>query len=204
MVAQTKPEFSPDEYLALEREASAKSEFLCGGIYAMTGGSPQHARIAASVIASMVVQLKGKPCSVYSSDLRIASANSTLITYPDVSIVCGEPAFHDSKKDVVTNPVVLVEVLSDSTEAYDRGKKFTYYRTIESLQDYILVSQKEPMIDLYSRETNGTWRIQSITGLEPEAAIDVPSIACRLLLSDVYDGIEFAAVQDAGEDKVEA
>ena len=200
MVAQSKPEFSPDQYLALEREASTKSEYLCGGIYAMTGGSPQHARIAASVIASMVVQLKGKPCSVYSSDLRIASANSTLITYPDVSIVCGEPAFHDSKKDVVTNPVVLVEVLSDSTEAYDRGKKFTYYRTIESLQDYILVSQKEPMIDLYSRETNGTWRIQSITGLEPEAAIDVPSIACRLLLSDVYDGVEFAPVQDTGDE----
>ncbi len=200
MVAQSKPEFSPDQYLALEREASTKSEYLCGGIYAMTGGSPKHSEIASNIIMSIGPLLNCRQCHVYTRDLRIASANSTLITYPDVSIVCGEPAFHDSKKDVVTNPVVLVEVLSDSTEAYDRGKKFTYYRTIESLQDYILVSQKEPMIDLYSRETNGTWRIQSITGLEPEAAIDVPSIACRLLLSDVYDGVEFAPVQDTGDE----
>jgi Uma2 family endonuclease len=197
MVAQSKPEFSPDEYLALEREASTKSEYLNGGIYAMTGGTPQHARIAASVIASMVVQLKGKPCSVYSSDLRIASANSQLITYPDVSIVCGAPQFRDARNDVVTNPVVLIEVLSDSTEAYDRGKKFNYYRTIESLRDYILVSQKEPLIDLYSREPNGSWQIQSIAGLDSDAQVIIPSVNCQFLLSDVYDGVEFEASANA-------
>ena len=197
MVAQSKPEFSPDEYLALEREASTKSEYLNGGIYAMTGGTPQHSEIASNIIMAIGPQLKRKQCHVYTSDLRVASANSQLITYPDVSIVCGAPQFRDARNDVVTNPVVLIEVLSDSTEAYDRGKKFNYYRTIESLRDYILVSQKEPLIDLYSREPNGSWQIQSIAGLEPESLLEIPSIGCRLPLSDVYDGIEFEASASA-------
>jgi Uma2 family endonuclease len=199
MVAQTKPEFSPDEYLALEREASTKSEYLNGGIYAMTGGTPKHSEIASNIIMSIGLLLKRKQCHVYTSDLRIASANSQLITYPDVSIVCGEPQFRDTKNDVVTNPIVLIEVLSDSTEAYDRGKKFNYYRTIESLQDYILVSQQEPLIDLYSREPNGSWRIQSIAGLDPDGEVIIPSINCQLLLADVYDGIEFTEAQANGD-----
>ena len=191
MVAQSKPEFSPDEYLALEREASTKSEYLNGGIYAMTGGTPQHSEIASNIIMAIGPQLKRKQCHVYTSDLRVASANSQLITYPDVSIVCGAPQFRDARNDVVTNPVVLIEVLSDSTEAYDRGKKFNYYRTIESLRDDILVSQKEPLIDLYSREPNGSWKIQSIAGLDPDAQVIIPSVNCQFLLSDVYDGVEF-------------
>src|SRR5262249_16087084 len=126
---------------------------------------------------------------VFSSDVRVRTTPTGLFAYPDLSVVCGELVFHDEKRDVLTNPVLLVEVLSDSTEAYDRGRKFFQYREIETLTDYLLVSQKEPYIDHYTKQADGRWLLTSVLGLE--ASLPIPSLGCTLLLSEVDDKSTF-------------
>jgi Uma2 family endonuclease len=185
--------YTPQEYLALEREAEFKSEYLDGIIYAMSGGSPQHSAIAANVIAITVAALRGKPCQVFSSDLKVATDPNGLYAYPDLSIVCGELSFQDEQHDVITNPTVLVEVLSPSTEAYDRGRKFAHYQHLESLKDYVLIAQDEPQVDHFTRQEGSQWIYSSATGLE--ANIFIASIDCVLHLSEVYDKVQFVEPQ---------
>jgi Uma2 family endonuclease len=176
---------SPEEYLAIERQAEYKSEYLNGVMYAMAGGTERHNLIAANVIMSVGIQLRNRPCRVYPSDLKVRIPNSTRFFYPDVSVVCGETKFADDKTDVILNPVLIVEVLSDSTAAYDRGKKFLSYQQIESLREYLLIAQDEFLVEHFVRQDNDSWLYTKANALEETVAL--PSIECELALRDVYD-----------------
>ncbi|MEW6208413.1 MAG: Uma2 family endonuclease [Acidobacteriota bacterium] len=189
--------FTPDEYLAFEREAEERHEWLDGLIYAMAGESPDHSLINANLIATLNLQLKGRPCAVFSPNMKVYSRLPSdaslkgLFSYPDVTIVCGKPVYHDEHRDVLINPQVIIEVLSKSTEAYDRGEKFERYQVNRSLTDYLLVSQYRPSIVHYARKAKGRWEYSSETDMT--GSLDIASIQCRLLLADVYDRIEFPA-----------
>jgi Uma2 family endonuclease len=180
---------SPTDYLSLERSAEFKSEYFHGLIYAMSGGSPAPSAIAANVIRALGNQLLGKPCQVYTSDLKVATDDAGFFAYPDLSIICGEPRRYDEHQDAVTNPTVIVEVLSPSTEAYDRGRKFAQYQRIASLNDYILIAQDQPRVELFTRQSGNHWDFSFVEGLE--ATLSIASIDCTLPLAQVYDKIRF-------------
>jgi Uma2 family endonuclease len=177
----------PEEYLAIERGAEYKSEYVDGVMYAMAGGSERHNLIAANLIIAIGAQLRDRPCRIYPSDLKVRVPDSKRFFYPDVSIVCGEVRFADDERDVVLNPVVVVEVLSDSTAAFDRGKKFQSYQQIESLREYLLVSQDEYVVEHFLRQDDGHWLYTKAGGLDE--AIALPVVKCRLALSDVYSKV---------------
>jgi Uma2 family endonuclease len=176
---------SPEEYLALERQAEYKSEYLDGVMYAMAGGTERHNLIAANIIISVGIQLRNRLCRVYPSDLKVRIPNSARFFYPDVSVVCGDTKFADDERDVILNPVLIVEVLSESTAAYDRGKKFLSYQQIESLREYLLIAQDEFLVEHFVRQDNDSWLYTKANGLEE--TITLPSIECKLALRDVYD-----------------
>jgi Uma2 family endonuclease len=176
---------SPEEYLVIERKAEYKSEYVDGVMYAMAGGSERHNLITANIIISIGAQLRNRPCRVYPSDLKVRVPNSKRFFYPDVSVVCGETRFADEERDIILNPVLIVEVLSESTAAYDRGKKFLSYQQIDSLQEYLLVSQDEVIVEHYVRQNNDTWIYTKAIGLEE--TIVLPSIECEGALRDIYD-----------------
>ena len=176
---------SPEEYLALERKAEFKSEYMDGVVYALAGASPRHNLIVANVIITLGVQLKGRPCKVYPSDLKIRVSNSKRFFYPDVSVVCGDDEFAGEEQDVLLNPTLIVEVSSESTAAFDRGKKFLSYQQISSLQDYLLVSQDEFLVEGYTRQGNDRWLYTKVTSLE--GMIGLQSVECNLPLRDVYN-----------------
>jgi len=178
---------SPEEYLAIERQAEYKSEYVDGVMYLMAGGSERHNLIAANIIIAVGVQLKNRPCRVYPGDLKVRVPNSKRFFYPDVSVVCGETRFADDERDVILNPTLIVEVLSESTAAYDRGKKFLSYQQIDSLQEYLLVSQDEMLIEHYVRQDNDTWLYTKAIGVEE--TINLPSIDCKVALRDIYDKV---------------
>lgn len=187
--------YTIDEYLQLERRADSKSEYFNGAIYAMAGSNPEHSAITANVIIALGIQLRGGQCQVFSSDLKVATEPTGLFAYPDLSIVCGEPRFLDERRDVLINPTVLVEVLSPSTEAYDRGRKFSQYQRIASLTDYILIAQDGPRLDHYTRQSAGQWLLESTERLED--SIVITSLNCTLHLSEVYDWVRFDAPTEA-------
>ncbi|MDQ2854978.1 MAG: Uma2 family endonuclease [Acidobacteriota bacterium] len=176
---------SPQEYLTLERKAEFKSEYIDGVVYVFAGGSERHNLIAANVIITLGAQLKSRACRVYPSDLRVRVPNSKRFFYPDVSVVCGEVEFADDEQDIILNPTVVVEVSSESTAAFDRGKKFLSYQQISALQEYLLVSQDEILVEGYARQGNDKWLYTKVTGLE--GRLTLPSIECELALNDVYD-----------------
>jgi Uma2 family endonuclease len=163
----------------------------------MAGESTDHSLINANLIATLGNQLKGRPCLVFSPNMKVYSRLPSerslkgLFSYPDVTVVRGKPVYHDEHRDVLINPKVIIEVLSKSTEAYDRGEKFERYRRNRSLTDYLLVSQYRPGITHFTRKSKGRWEYSSET--EMTGSIDIASIECRLLLADVYDRIEFPA-----------
>ena len=177
------------EYLTLERQAETKSEYWNGGIYAMSGASRNHNRITFNLARRIGNQLDGKPCEGYANDMRVKVSPTGLYTYPDVIVVCGEPRFEDDQLDTLLNPQVIIEVLSESTEKYDRGDKFAHYRMLDSLADYLLVAQHQPLIEHFQRQTDGSWRYSVAQGLEAEIAI--PAIGCVLRLVEVYQWVEF-------------
>jgi Uma2 family endonuclease len=174
---------SESQYLALERAAEFKSEFYDGEMFAMAGGSPRHCLIASNLIRELGNRLRGRPCVVFTSDLRIKVEATGLFTYPDVSVVCGPLKSVPGTDDTLTNPVLLVEVFSDSTEGYDRGKKSEHYRQIPSLREYLLVSQKEPHVELFARQEN-QWVLREVSGLE--GTIELPGLEIVLALSEIY------------------
>ncbi len=189
MCALPKHYLTPEEYLALERQAETKSEYLRGEVYAMAGASFVHTTIAANTIVALTPQLKHRSCSAHSSDLRVKVRATGLQTYPDIVVICGQPQFEDQHRDTVLNPVDIFEILSRSTEAYDRGAKFAHYRRLESLTDYILISQNSPMLEHYARQPDGRWMLSTYQGLETVAVIS--SIGCELPLSEIYDLVEW-------------
>lgn len=187
MSSQPNPTISPSTYLALERASDFKSEYLNGLMVAMSGASREHNLIVTNLVAGFGHSLKGKPDEVYPGQMRVRVSDANLYTYPDVVVVCGEPQFEDREFDTLLNPAVLVEVLSDLTESYDRGKKFGFYRTLPSFTDYLLVAQDECHIEHYARQSDGRWLLTVLETLDAE--VTLPSIACRLPLAEIYDRV---------------
>jgi len=171
------------EYLAAEAVSDVRHEFLGGEVWAMAGGTPEHAALAASMIGELRAALRGKPCRTYSADLRIRVPETGLSTYPDVAVVCGELVTAADDEHAAVNPVVLVEVLSETTEGYDRGAKAAHYRRIPSLREYVLVSQAEPRIEVHRRTDSGRWEILDA---RPGESIELTSLGISLDVTAVY------------------
>ncbi|MGH7460578.1 MAG: Uma2 family endonuclease [Longimicrobiales bacterium] len=180
------PLITPAEYLDAERRAETKSEYFAGQVFAMAGASMEHNLIVANLVAGLHGQLKGRPCSVLPSDMRV-HVPTGLYTYPDVTVVCGKPQLEDEHLDTLLNPTVLIEVLSDSTERYDRGRKAEHYRQVESLQEYLLIAQHEARIERYRRQGEREWVLTEAIGLEE--SVTLASVDCVLDLHDVYDRV---------------
>jgi Uma2 family endonuclease len=180
------------EYLALERRAEIKSEFFEGEMFAMSGGTRLHSLISTNLAREFGNRLKDHRCVPYNADLRVKVMATGLLTYPDLSVVCGEPRLLDDEMDTLLNPTVVVEVLSDSTEGYDRGKKFKNYRQIPSLREYLLVSQKEPRIEQFIRQESGFWLLREAAGIE--ATLELPSLQITVALGEVFAKVEFTPV----------
>jgi Uma2 family endonuclease len=185
---------TPAEYLDIERAAMYRSEYFDGEMFAMAGGSPRHSLVIANIIRELGNGLRGRPCTAYESNLRILVSATGLYTYPDASVICGPLEFEDEKSDTVVNPTLLVEVLSGSTEAYDRGKKSGHYRQIPTLREYLLVSQEEPKIERYLRNDNGTWTLSEASGLD--ATLPLPSLGIEISIGEVYDKVDFSTPEE--------
>jgi Uma2 family endonuclease len=173
------------EYLTIERRAGFRSEFHGGEMFAMVGASRRHNRIVTNLVTALDNQLRARPCNVYSNDMRVRVTRTGLFTYPDVVVTCGEEAFADDEQETLLDPLVIFEVLSDSTEAYDRGKKFEHYQNIDSLSTYTLVAQKAPRIERYVRQEGGRAWIYTAAH-EADEVIRIEAIDCELNLEDVY------------------
>ena len=191
MTAQPQPQvgLSPEEYLARERRAEVKSEYHDGEVFAMSGASRAHNLIVTNFVRELSLRLRDRDCEVYPSDMRVKVDPTGLYTYPDVIVVCGEPAFEDEHIDTLLNPTLLIEVLSESTEASDRGKKFEHYRKLETLQGVVLVTQDEAHAERFTRQPDGQWLLGEASGLE--AALHLASIDVTLPLADIYDKVLF-------------
>ena len=186
--AAVQSHLTPEEYLALERKATIKSEYLEGQMYAMSGASRAHNLICLNIGAEIRSQLKERACEVYTNDMRVKVSAAGLYTYPDVLVVCDEPSFEDDSFDILLNPTVLFEVLSPSTEAYDRGAKFGYYRQLDSMQEYTLVSQDFMRVEHYLRH-NEQWILTEFGS--PDDIVQLTSINCELPLREIYAKVDF-------------
>lgn len=190
VLPRRKLRFTAEEYLAFERAAERKHEYLDGQIYVMAGASPPHNQICFNLAGELHSQLKGTSCYGFTSDQKIRTDPMDLFSYPDLTIVCGAPKFHDEHQDVILNPKIIIEVLSPTTEAYDRGEKFVRYQQLKSLSDYILVAQDRPSVEHYVRQ-KGKRPCLFTVETEISAEIVIDSIKCRLKLADIYDRIDF-------------
>jgi Uma2 family endonuclease len=188
------PRYTPEQYLALERKAEFKSEYYDGFITSMAGTSRAHNLIAGNFGGELRSQLKGRPCETYLSDMRVLVSRSGLYTYPDLIVVCSEPRFLDDLSDTLLNPTVIVEVLSPTTESYDRGKKFGHYRRLESLKEYVLVAQDEVFVERFSRQGD-IWQLADWTSIDE--TLSLASIDCHVPLREIYVRIEFPNVRPA-------
>ena len=177
--------FTEKEYLSLEDDAKEKSEFYQGRIYAMAGGSPEHGEVSSNTIYALVKALQEQPCKVYSSDVRVKIANSTLYTYPDASVTCNKPKLYLYKNTkTLMNPTLIVEVLSPTTEKYDRTGKFESYKSILSFTDYLLISQDRARVEHFVRQEDQSWSCIVSEGLD--ATVKIESLECELPLSEIY------------------
>jgi len=197
MSALPVPFITPEQYLEIERRAAFKSEYHAGQMFATAGASREHNLITGNVVGELRSLLRGRPCETYPSDMKVLVSAGGLYTYPDASVACGEPQFLDRQGDVLLNPLVIVEVLSDSTEAYDRGVKFALYQRVESLQEYLLVSQDKARVERYVRQLGGQWLYSRVDGLEGEISLD--ALGYRPPLSEVYARVQFALSQEGAE-----
>jgi Uma2 family endonuclease len=189
MSIQTKTHISPEEYLEIERKTEVRKEYLAGEMFAMGGATADHVAIVSNLVRYLGTPLRDKKCSVFSTDLRLRVTPTGLYTYPDVMVVCGKHSFLDDRRDTLLNPTVVFEVLSESTQAYDRGKKFEHYRTLDSLRECVLVDQAKPHVEQYVRQPDNKWLLSEYNSLG--MTVDLPSIACSLPLAEVYHKVEF-------------
>jgi Uma2 family endonuclease len=181
---------SVEEYLELEKHADYKSEYFDGEVFAMAGGTPEHNLIAANLIRELGNQLEERPCRVYPSDQRVKIPDTGLYTYPDLSVVCEEPQFEEPGRCALLNPTLIVEVLSETTEAYDRGDKFAHYRRVASLREYVLVASNRRRIERFTRQDGGSeWVLAECS--DATGSLPLPSIQCVLSLPRVYSKVEF-------------
>lgn len=182
------PFVTPEEYLARERAAETRSEYYRGRVYAMTGGTHNHARVLLNLAAELQRQLVGGRCEVFAAILRLRVLANGLYTYPDVFVHCGEPRFEDERRDTLLDAMLIAEVLSPSTAAYDRGEKFALYRELETLGTYVLVAQDRPHVEVFERD-GSRWILREVSGLD--ATLDLPTIGARIPLRELYARVEW-------------
>jgi Uma2 family endonuclease len=192
MSSQPSTILTPEEYLEIERRAEWKSEYFQGEMVEAPHVNRRHVLIVTNLICGLSQRLKQRPCGVYASNLRLRVAATDFYTYPDVMVICGHPQMHGDQDDIALNPVLIVEVLSESTEAYDRGKKFEQYRTLPSLCEYLLVAQDAPRIEQWIRQPDDNWLRAETSGTD--VSIQLASVDCVLPLSEIYHKIEWPAV----------
>jgi Uma2 family endonuclease len=192
-LAQPVPRLTEKEYLALERAAEFKSEFYDGELSTEAGVSEAHSLIASNLLVALRRLLNGRPCVTFNSDLRVEVHESGLFTHPDLSVVCGERQFLDDSRDTLLNPGMIAEVLSPSTEAYDRGAKFSLYRQVASLREYLLVSQTKPVVDLFIRHSSSEWLVRSAEGLD--TTLVLPEVGVTLSLREIYADVTFPSTK---------
>jgi Uma2 family endonuclease len=191
--AALKSQLTPEQYLAFERASPLRHEYHAGSIFAMSGASRAHNLIAGNLCAELSRQLRDRPCEAYITDMRVLVRPTGLYTYPDIVAVCDEPQFQDSAVDTLLNPTLIIEVLSPSTEAHDRGAKFAHYRRLESLRQYVLVAQDQVRVERYTRQGD-EWLLAELGGLGE--TLDLASIDCAVRLRDVYAKVRFGAAAD--------
>ena len=184
MSSQPKPRFTPEEYLTIDRQSEHKHEYFDGEIFAMTGASRKHNLISVNVAATLNNQLADRECEVYASDMRVKVNPMGLYTYPDVVVVCGLPQFEDKEIDTLLNPIVIIEVLSKTTEGYGRGDKFEHYRSVASLSEVVLIAQDKHHVEYYRRQEGSQWMLTETNSLQDK--IILASINCELPLSQIY------------------
>ena len=192
MATQTQLRMTPEEYLRAERQAETKSEFHDGEIFALAGASYSHNLVVANVIAELGVQLKGRSCAVLPSDLRLWIESASRHVYPDITVVCGEPQFTDGQQDTLINPTLLIEVLSKTTETYDRGEKLELYRTLTSVAEVVLLAQDRPYCEHYLRQPDAGDGWVCHVEQSREAIVELISIDCCLRLSEAFERVPFA------------
>ena len=185
---QPTPRITTEEYLAQERAAQTKSEYFNGEVFAISGASPAHVLIVTNVVSELRGQRRARDCAVYSTDLRVKVSATGLYTYPDVVVVYGAARFEDEHADTLVNPKVIVEVLSKSTQDYDRGAKFDQYRTIESFTEYVLIAQDKPHVEHFVRQSPSQWLLSETGHMDDTVTLE--SIGCQLTLRDVYEKVE--------------
>lgn len=180
---------TPQEYLDIERRAEHKSEFHDGEMFSMASAGELHEAVKMNIATALITQLRGRGCRVFTSDMRVKVSATGLYTYPDVVAVCGERLFEDAHVDTLLNPSVVVEVLSPTTEGYDRGKKFAHYRRVDAITDYVLVAPDRMSVEHYTRASDGTWSLHAYE--QPDDAVVLNGLGARLPLSDIYLEIQF-------------
>ncbi len=183
MSSVPRPRLTSEQYLAIERAAEFKSEFYDGQMYAMAGASFRHNQITSNLFINLGIQLRGGPCRPLGSDLRVSFGGGEY-TYPDITVVCGTPQFVDGAFDTLTNPRVIIEILSPSTQNWDRGGKFVHYQRLASLQHYVLIGQETPTVRQHDRQTDGSWLLTEITW--PHGVLILDSIAAAISLREIY------------------
>lgn len=192
MTALPKKQFiSEEDYLTMEAVSPVKHEYFDGEIFQMAGASEQHNTITINIAGELHQQLKKRQCKVYQTDMRLYIESEGIYVYPDVMVVCGKPEIKKYKNlDNILNPILIVEVLSDSTADYDKGAKFEQYRTIESFKEYLLVSQDRKQLTRYTKQSDGSWILTDFIG--DKTRIELSSIECTLAVEDIYDKVDFS------------
>lgn len=190
-----KKHYTIAEYLEMEEKAEERHEYHDGEILAMSGGTDLHSLILINLYATLKPALKGTPCRIYDCNMRLRILNQNRYVYPDATIVCGPVAFDhgDPKRTTINNPKVVIEVLSESTERYDRGAKFGFYRDVPTLEEYVLISQFEPSIEVFQRQSGGSWLLHPYR--ERNAQLQLHSLGVKFSASDIFDEIDFAATR---------
>lgn len=189
MTGASSQKLTPQEYLAIERAADFKSEFFDGKMFAMAGISKDHSRIIVNLIGGLHAALRGQDCEIFSSDLRVKVSANGLYTYPDLTIVCGPVDVEDEQADVLLNPTLIIEVLSPGTERYDRGKKFDLYRELDSLKEYVLVSQDQYRVEQFLRGNGSEWGYR--VAFKEDDIVEFPSVGCSISIKDIYARVVF-------------
>jgi len=182
---------TPGEYLEIERKSEIRSEYIAGRMFAMSGASLRHGLIAGNLFREISSQMRGRACQAHMNDLRVKVSPTGMYTYPDIVAFCGEAQLEDEHFDTLLNPAVIVEVLSDSTEAYDRGEKFAHYRRLDTLREYVLVSQDKIRIERFRREGD-EWTLSEVS--DPDATLHLESIDCHVTVAAIYEKVEFKSL----------
>lgn len=190
MSTAEKSYLSPTEYLAIERSAEIKSEFFNGEMFAMTGASRKHNLIAGNTFSAVHSRIEDRPCEAYASDMRVKVSETGLYTYPDIAVTCQQPVFEDKELDTLLNPQVIIEILSESTEGYDRGKKFEHYRNIDSMKEYVLIAQDRCHVERWGRRDEEPWTLWESNDLD--ATLELDSIDCKLRIADIYSKVDLS------------